>query len=201
MLEQILNLPNIIVKEYQKLDKETCVFVVQSTMRKATCHRCGQTSKHLHQNHWHLVKDLSVSGLKTYLKVNRRQWKCQECNCPFSEELGWLKKRRRYTSRLAEYILKELAKSNIKTVCEKNGVTSAEVERMLKDIEKEVNNQPIKSVKKLGIDEIALRKGKHNYCAVLVDIENSKLLRILNKRTKEIVEEELSKWGADLYLI
>lgn len=198
MLEKILKLPNILVKEYQKLDQETCIFVVESRIRKAICPRCGHCSHNLHQNHWHLVKDLSVSGQKTYLKVNRRQWKCQECKSPFSEELKWLKRRRRYTSRLAENILKQLAKSNIKTVCEINGVTPAEVERMVKDIEEEVNNQPIKSVKKLGIDEIALRKGKHDYCAVLVDVEKSKLLRILRKRTKEAVEEELRKWGIEV---
>ncbi len=198
MLEQILKLPNILVKEYQKVDEETCIFVVESRARKAICNRCGQTSKNLHQNRWHLVKDLSVSGQKTYLKVNRRQWKCKICGRPFSEELEWLKRRRRYTKRLAESILKQLGTSNIKTVCKINGVTAGEVERMLKDIEEEVNNQPIESVKKLGIDEIALRKGKHDYCAVLVDLEESKLLRILKKRTKEVVREELMKWGIEV---
>lgn len=69
---------------------------------------------------------------------------------------------------------------------------------MIKDIAESVNNQPIKSVKKLGIDEIALRKGKHDYCAVLVDLEKSKLLRILRKRTKEVLEEELISWGTEL---
>lgn len=198
MLEQILKLPNIVVKEYQKVDEETCIFVVESKVRKAICNRCGQTSKNLHQNRWHLVKDLSVSGQKTYLKVNRRQWKCKICGRPFSEELEWLKRRRRYTKRLAESILKQVGTSNIKTVCKINGVTAAEVERMLKDIEEDVNNQPIESVKKLGIDEIALRKGKHDYCAVLVDLEESKLLRILKKRTKEVVREELMKWGIEV---
>lgn len=198
MLEQILKLPNILVKQYYKLDEETCIFVVESKARKANCSRCGQTSNNLHQNRWHLVKDLSVSGQKTYLKVNRRQWKCKICGRPFSEELEWLEMRRRYTKRLAESILKQLAKSNVKTVCEINGVTTAEVERMLKDIEENVNNQPIESVKKLGIDEIALRKGKHDYCAVLVDLEESKLLRILRKRTKDVVGEELIKWGEEV---
>lgn len=198
MLEEILKLPNISVKEHYKLDEETCIFVVEPKAKKAICTRCGQTSHNLHQNRWHLVKDLSVSGQKTYLKVNRRQWKCKICGRPFSEELEWLKMRRRYTKRLAENILKQLANSNIKTVCKINGVTTAEVERMLKDIEEEVNNQPIESVKKLGIDEIALRKGKHDYCAVLVDLEESKLLRILRKRTKEVVGEELIKWGEEV---
>ncbi len=130
MLEQILELPNVEVKEYQKLDEETCIFVVESRARKAICPRCGTRSQNLHQNRWHLVKDLSVSGQKTYLKVNRRQWKCKTCGRPFSEELKWLKMRRRYTNRLAENVLKQLAKSNIKTVCEVNGVTQAEVGRI-----------------------------------------------------------------------
>ena len=198
MLEQILKLANVKVKEYHQLDEETCLFEVELQSRKAVCPHCGTESKNLHQNRWHLVKDLPVAGQKTYLKVNRRQWKCKQCNRPFSEEIEWLKKRRRYTSRLAESILRQLAKSNIKTVCEINGVTPAEVERMLKDIEKEVNNQSIKEVKKLGIDEIALKKGKHDYCAVLVDLETSKLLRILRKRTKEVVREELLKWGEEV---
>ena len=198
MLNKILNLSNVIIKDYCQLDEVTCIFVVASGSKNAVCPRCGTQSKNVHQNHWYLVKDLSVCGQNTYLKVNRRQWKCQECNRPFSEELEWLKKRRRYTSRLANHILKQLGKSNIKNVSEVNNVTEAEIERMLKDVENELKNQEVKEVKKLGIDEIALRKGKHNYCAVLVDIENGKLLRILPKRTKEEVGGELMKWDKEV---
>jgi len=62
---------------------------------------------------------------------------------------------------------------------------------MIKDIAESVNNQPIKSVKKLGIDEIALRKGKHDYCAVLVDLENSKY--VLLKKGEDLTETEKKK--------
>ena len=96
---------------------------------------------------------------------------------------------------MAEDILKQLAKSNIKTVSEMNDVTEAEIERMLEDAQEKINKKEIKSVKKLGIDEIALKKGKHDYCAVLVDIEKKELLRILPKRTKQVLEEEFRKWG------
>jgi transposase len=34
-------------------------------------------------------------------------------------------------------------------------------------------------LKRLGIDEIALIKGKGNYCAVLIDLDKSKLIGIL----------------------
>ena len=198
MFDKILNLPDISIKEHYQLDEQTYVFVLESSRKKAICPRCGTTSKKLHQNHYYLVKDLPVSNYDTYLKINRRQWKCDQCGRPFSEELEWIQKRRKYTSRFANYILKQLANSNIKTISQMNNITEAEIERMLKDIGEEVNNKEIKKIKKLGIDEISLKKGKHNYCAVLVDLEKSELLRILPGRTKEILESELKKWGEEL---
>ncbi len=53
-------------------------------------------------------------------------------------------------------------------------------------------------LKRLGIDEIALVKGKGNYCAVLVDLDNSKLLAILPGRTQEIIREVLNSWGKEV---
>jgi transposase len=92
------------------------------------------------------------------IQVNRRQWKCQECQKPFSEELDWLRKRRSYTKRLAYNILEQLKKSNIKSISESHNVNEAEIERMLEDIKEKINNKEIKGVEKLGIDEIALRR-------------------------------------------
>ncbi|MEM9925463.1 MAG: transposase [Cyanobacteria bacterium P01_D01_bin.50] len=44
-------------------------------------------------------------------------------------------------------------------------------------------------LKRLGIDEIALVKRKGNYCAVLVDLDKSELLAILQGRTQEIIRK------------
>ncbi len=43
-----------------------------------------------------------------------------------------------------------------------------------------------------------MRKGKHNYCAVLVNLGTQELLRILEKRTKEALKEELMSWGEEV---
>ncbi|MEH2188602.1 MAG: ISL3 family transposase, partial [Nostoc sp.] len=60
-------------------------------------------------------------------------------------------------------------------------------------------------LKRLGIDEIALIKGKGNYCAVLVDIDTSKLIAILGDvydglrlRTQTIIRETLLEWGVEI---
>jgi transposase len=55
-------------------------------------------------------------------------------------------------------------------------------------------------LRKLGIDEIALEKGKKNYCAVLVNIETRELLGILEKRSKEELMKYLKEWDEDVLL-
>ncbi|WP_202807241.1 ISL3 family transposase [Synechocystis sp. PCC 7509] len=54
------------------------------------------------------------------------------------------------------------------------------------------------NLKRLGIDKIALVKVKGHYCAVLVDLDTSKLLAILKGRTQEIIKETLIGWGIKL---
>jgi len=53
-------------------------------------------------------------------------------------------------------------------------------------------------LKKLGIDEIALVKGQGNYLAVLVDVENSKLLEIVKSRRQEYLREVLLSWDPEV---
>ncbi len=52
------------------------------------------------------------------------------------------------------------------------------------------------------VDEIALIKGKGNYCAVLIDLEKSKLIGILPARTQEEISQIFSQtehWLAGLF--
>jgi transposase len=108
------------------------------------------------------------------------------------------KKRRTYTYRLAKNIIGQVLKNNIKSVAEKNDVTPEEIETMLKDAFSEFVNEKPSGLKRLGIDEIALVKGQGNYCAVLVDLDQGKLIAILSERTKEKIAEALTGWGSEV---
>lgn len=89
-----------------------------------------------------------------------------------------VKKRRTYTSRLAKEIVRQVLADDLKTVAENNDVSSEEIETMLRDRAVELRESKPLQLKKLGIDEIALVKGQGNYCAVLVDLERSKVVDI-----------------------
>jgi transposase len=54
--------------------------------------------------------------------------------------------------------------TNVNVVAKKGIVTTEEIERMLKDAATEISSIKPKNLKRLGIDEIALTKGKGNYC-------------------------------------
>jgi transposase len=69
---------------------------------------------------------------------------------------------------------------------------------MLKYASSELSKFKPTALKKMGIDEIALVKGKGNYCAVLVDLEKSDLIAILERRTQSKIEIKLLSWGTEV---
>ena len=112
--------------------------------------------------------------------------------------MGFVKERRNYTKRLAKKTIEEVLADDISSVAKKGIVTTEEIERMLKDAAAKILKSKPVGLKRLGIDEIALIKGQGNYCAVLVDLEQSKLLMILESRTKEEIKKVLLEWGAEV---
>jgi len=193
-----LNLEGTSIQGYRHLENVGIVFRIESKKKKAICPRCGLESDKLHQNHRHLVKDLPLSGQPVYLQVNRRQFKCDNCQKPFSEELDFVASKRTYTKRLAENILEQLKEGDILNVSRRNDVTEEEIQRMLEDIAEEITEPDLSELKRLGIDEIALVKGQKNYCAVLVNLDTGKLIAILEKRTQEEFKKTLTGWGKEV---
>jgi transposase len=125
------------------------------------------------QNHWLTVRDLPLGEHNVYLKVNRRQLKCQGCGKKFSEEFNFFKKRSHFTERLKHKIIKEIISGDIKNVAERNGLSEQEVTTILQEAGENLIHKKPENLKRLGIDEIAFTKGQKNYCAVLVDIEKN----------------------------
>ena len=116
LLTQLLGLTGVDVESYEDLGN-ALILSVERHEESATCPRCDTLSTHLHQNHSIRVRDLPISHYrKTWLKVNRRQFKCHECQKPFSEDLEFVGGRRKYTDRYAESVVKQVIHSSPKNV-------------------------------------------------------------------------------------
>ena len=133
LLTKLLNLPGIEVESYTDCDGQL-ILEVEAFTAQATCPRCGETSCHLHQNHWHLVRDLDISGQTAFLRVNRRQFKCRTCGKPFSETLDFIGHRRKQTDRFAEAVVQQVLHSDVHNVALHNDLTDEEVWSMVQYI-------------------------------------------------------------------
>ena len=116
LLTEVLNLPGYHVVNKQVIEEFGLILDIENSCRYASCPRCGRTSHKIHQNHYHIIKDLSWNQQNVFLRINRRQFKCHFCNKPFSEEIEFVTKRRGYTKRYAEKILMDVIASNILSV-------------------------------------------------------------------------------------
>ena len=197
-LTKLLNIEGIKVISHRQHEGIGIILQLQQNGKESSCPRCGTKSHRLHQNHRYLVKDLPWGENFVFLEINRRQFKCEKCGKPFSEELEFVRKRRSYTKRLARKIIQEVLENDIHSVAKKGEVTTEEIERMLKDAAKEYLKANPSELKRLGIDEIAVIKGKGNYCAVLIDLEKSKLIGMLPGRKQEEIREVLLEWGKEV---
>lgn len=198
ILTELIDLEDIKVISHRLHDGIGIILQTESKKLYSICPKCGTKSQRLHQNHRHIVKDLPFGDRPVFLEINRRQFKCEICKKPFSENLDFVRKKRTYTKRLAQKTIQEVLENDIHTVASKGIVTTEEIEGMLKDASEQLSNSKPLKLKRLGIDEIALVKGKGNYCAVLIDLDTSKLIAILSGRTQEIIKETLIGWGTEV---
>lgn len=123
LLTELLGLPGMEVESY-KVVEEGLVLDVEAHAASARCPRCATVSHRLHQNHWHLVRDLPISHYRrTWLRVNRRQFKCAGCGKPFSEDFDFMGARRTYTDRYAESVVQQVIHSDSANVARQQGVS------------------------------------------------------------------------------
>ena len=109
-----------------------------------------------------------------------------------------MKKRRTYTRRLVEKVVKEVLERDVVNAGERNRITTAEIDTILKELEADCLEEKPRELKKLGIDEITQLKGGKNYAAVLVDLEKRKPIALLEKRNKEVIAEYLQGLGSEI---
>lgn len=57
LLTELLNLPGVVLEDWQQTEKEL-ILSVEVNADYAACHRCGQVSGHLHANQGYWVRDL-----------------------------------------------------------------------------------------------------------------------------------------------
>ena len=193
-MTKLLDLPGVIVED--SLETEfTLILSVKLEKKDAVCPRCGQKSHRLHQNKKHLVKDLPMGNREVILRVNRRRFKCEKCQKPFSETLDFVGNKKGFTYRYAQNITEQVIHSDVNNIAHMNGLSYEEVWSMVITVCEKILPINTDSLRKLGIDEISLVKGQGKFIVVLVDLETHKLVGLVSERTQPAIKKVMLEWG------
>lgn len=198
LITKLLNFNEVKVTDYHFITDNEILITLSNQASQSTCPHCQTVTNKIHQDHYHRIRDIPFSTYDVFLNINRRQFKCTNCHSIFSEELSFVKKRRTYTIRLGEKVVKEVLESDILNTAKRNGMTPREIETLLKEKAEDLLAEKPRDLKRLGIDEITHLKGGKNYAAVLVDLDKKQPIAILENRSKETIRKYLESLGIEV---
>lgn len=96
---------------------------------------------------------------------------------------------------LRSLIVQQVLHSDVHNVAVINDLTDEEVWSMVQYVSKKKLQINLSSLKRLGIDEIALRKGQGDYIVVLVDLERKMPIGFAPSRKQVDIKKVLEGWG------
>jgi transposase len=149
------------------------------------CPRCGQTSRQVRYTSRRVLRDLPLSGKACYLHIGKRTFDCLRCRTTFSETLDVADPKRDYTTRYEASLFHQVRHTTVWYVAQQEGLTDQVVARIfLRQAPKHLPSSPFDGVTRLGIDEIAERKGRKAYDLVLYDLDAGTPIDVLENRTQ-----------------
>jgi len=178
-----LDIPDVEILDTEITDDGRLLIRVESQVETTRCGICGQEINCTYGHGQEIeLRHLSVLGLETYIRLRPRRGQCKDClyEPTTTQVLSWYEQRSPHTRAYDEYLLKQLVNSTIEDVRLKENVGyDAIVGALNRQIETEINWAEVEDLRTVGIDEIALKKGRKNYAAIVTGRQADGKIRVL----------------------
>jgi transposase len=158
----------------------------ESKLAEAHCPCCLKKCYFVKQTYTRKVRDLSISGKVVYLYLTTRQYVCKDCNRHFYEQFSFVDKKESVTIRYAQRLYDLCQGIELQYVVVRENLCWQTVNRIFQAYaSKQVSqSKAFEKARRIGMDEIALKKGHQNYVAVVVDLDKGHILDLLEDRSK-----------------
>ncbi len=191
----LLGLPDIEIERIEFEGKNTVNIFVASTKDGGHCHRCGKPIDNCYGVGQEIrLRHLPIFGYKTYIVIRPKRYQCQTCDQEptTTQQLDWYTPKSPFTKAFEREVMRSLINSTIQDVSHKLDLGPDAIEGILdRTVDAAVDWKKIQSIKVIGIDEIALKKGHRDFVTIISSYVEDELivLGILVNRTKAIVLE------------
>ena len=192
-----LDLPEVKITEVKKNEHGDYSIIVESTKGYAICQHCGRKTTKLYDHGDEIeLRHLPILGHRVYLRLRPKRYECPYCNGKTTtQKLAWYAPRSPHTKAYDEYLMLFLINSTIRDVSRKENVGYGAVEGTIdRTICSQVHWKEHQELGVIGIDEIAMKKGRKNYVAIITTQQaggHVAVLGILGDRKKETVRKFL----------
>lgn len=193
-----LDLPEVQVLKSEINQAGELIITVESTKGTAVCRRCGKVIRKFHgYDDWVKVRYLPVFGRPTYLRYRPKRYRCEYCDGhpTSSQHLDWHEPNSPNAFIYEQHILLQLVNATLEDVAVKERLSYDSVLGILeRHIRDEVDWSQYVRLDRLGLDEIALRKGHRDFVTIVTSrLKNGRMviLAVLSDREKDSVVEFL----------
>jgi len=177
------------------LDAEVIVRIRPRMHLPHSCHRCRKTDLPVYDRlPTRLVRDFPIWGRRCWLEVQPVRVNCPDCGVGV-EALDWLEPYARQTVRYEKYVARLCDLLPVLDVCRLEGLDKNRVYRIdRKWLSIRCAQRKQVPVRRLGIDEIAIKKG-HRYATVFYDLERREVIGLVESRRERAVGGFFRRWG------
>jgi transposase len=187
----------VVAKNGVRLEGATLVLIVEHAPAHGyRCSRCGEgvlfAYDHLETRR---VRDFPWAGRPCELEVTLARVECPACRVIAVEAAEWVETYGRQTERYERYVAGLCSLMPGTDVANLEGLDKTTVYRLDKKwLERREALRPDHTVTRMGIDEIAIRKGQR-YATVFYDLDRREVIGMVLKRKERTVSGFFRRWG------
>ncbi len=189
-----LGIPDVRVLRSEIDQRGALIITIVSIKTGTRCRKCDRWITKSHgQDDWVSIRHLPVFGRATYLRFRPKRYQCQHCEGQptTTQSLEWYDPSSAHTVAYDDHVLLQLVNSTVEDVRVKERLSYDSVLGVLeRRISAQVDWSQYNEIGVLGLDEIALKKGHHNYVTIvtarLAD-DRVVILGVLPDRQKDTV--------------
>ncbi len=181
-----------IILEQLETSSDSMSFSFSLEIKTHNYPKCHQQTSKVHDYRIQMIKDISISGKKTYLYYKKRRYVCNHCNKKFYEKNDFLPRYQRMTSRLIKYIITRMKNVySVSDIAKENNISPSTALRLFRFINYSLTKLP----EAISIDEFKGNAGGKKYQCILTDPQNKKVLDILHGREQHILSDYFRKFN------
>lgn len=200
-IRKLLNIPEYKVTRIISADESELHVQLEAYKRKPViCSGCGKEHKTgYHSSKEVIVEEKRVIDLRVYLHVIKRRYRCPVDGRIRTEEIPWLNKWSRYTTRFSKEVNRLSAITTNQEAGWFLGLNDEVIYRMDKEILENLFNErlnPAPASLNISVDEVAWKK-HHRYLTNVIDVDEKVVTWNAKGRKAEILNKYYDSIGSE----